>query len=856
MSTRNRGPRRRDILKGAALAGAAAAQERSERSTERPEIDYPRVFRGAGLSQIAFPLGGVGAGSISLGGRGQLRDWEIFNKPDKGRSPDYAFASIWVKGGAARPVARVLEARIMPPYAGSSGLGAANVPGLPRLESATFTGEFPLARIDFEDSALPVRVSLEAFTPLIPLDADASGLPVAVLRYRLTNAGRAAVNASVAFTLDSPVGTQGRTNAPRRSDGLAELFMTNPFQPAADPMAGSFSLAVLDAGEGLSWQAGWPDARWWNGPLLFWDDFSIDGALESGGPVKNAVGSLCVKREIPAGEHRDYTFLLAWHFPNRTPDRCGWSAPKGDEKTVIGNHYCQRFRNASEAVRYTAANLTSLEARTRAFVEAMRESTLPGPVRDAATANLSALVTPTGFRVADGSFHGFEGCDDTRGCCFGNCTHVWNYESALAHVFPSLSRSMRDSSFGFATAENGLMDFRQMLPDGRQHFGVAAADGQMGQIIKLYLDWRMCGDTEWLRRHWPAAKRAVAFAWIEGGWDANKDGVMEGAQHNTYDVEFYGPNPLCGAWYLGALRAAEEMARAVGDDGFARECHELFDRGSRWMDANLFNGEYYVQKVQGVPRDQIAKGLLEGAGAADTERPEFQVGDGCLLDQLVGQYLAEVAGLGPLLDTAHIRATLEAIWRYNYRRNLYEHESVQRTYALNDEPALIVCGYAPGKRPQIPFPYFAEVWTGQEYSVAALMIWHGMVDRGVEVVSNCRRRYDGERRNPWNEPECGHQYVRPMSSWAPLAALSGFRYHAADRVVEAKPRINVADFRCLWFTGTGWGTFRQTVGEQNHFALRVTEGTLAVRSLELDWKPARPVSPVTLHAGEELAVTS
>jgi len=853
---KNRGPRRRDILKGAALAGAAAGQRGLPGSPARADIDYPRVFRGANLARIAFPLGGVGAGSISLGGRGQLRDWEIFNKPDKGRSPDYAFASIWVKAGSSKPIARVLESRLMPPYEGSSGLGAANVPGLPRLESATFTGEFPLAHIDFEDSTQPVRVTLEAFTPFIPLDAEESGLPVAILRYRLTNTGRGPVSASVAFTLDNPVGAQGRTNALRKSDAMAELFMTNPFQPAQDPMAGSFSLAVLDAADGLTYQTGWQDARWWNGPLLFWDDFSSDGRLESGGPVRNAVGSLCLNRDIDAGEHRDYTFLLAWHFPNRTPDRCGWGAPKGDEKSIIGNHYCQRFKNASEAARYAAANLSTLEARTRAFAGAIRESTLPAAVRDAATANLSALVTPTSFRIADGSFHGFEGCDDARGCCFGNCTHVWNYESATAHLFPSLSRSMRESSFGFATADNGLMDFRQMLPEGREHFGVAAADGQMGQIIKLYLDWRMCGDTEWLRRHWAAAKRALAFAWIPGGWDANKDGVLEGAQHNTYDVEFYGPNPLCGVWYLGALRAAEEMARAAGDDAFALECRALFDRGSRWIDANLFNGEYYIQKVQGVPRDSIAKGLLEGAGAADTEHPEFQVGDGCLLDQLVGQYLAEVAGLGPLLDPAHIRATLDAIWRYNYRRDLYEHESVQRTYALNDEPALIVCGYAAGKRPQIPFPYFAEVWTGLEYSTAALMIYNGMVDRGVEVVANCRRRYDGERRNPWNEPECGHQYVRPMASWAPLAALSGFRYHAADGAVEAKPRISAANFRCVWFTGTGWGTFRQTLGEQNRFTLRVNEGALPIRSLDLEWKPARPVGAVTLHAGDELAVTS
>ena len=140
---------------------------------------------------IAFPLGGVGAGSISLGGRGQLRDWEIFNKPNKGFSPAYAFPAIWARVGNAKPVTRVLESHILPPYEGQNGLGSDNAPGLSRLESAKFIGEYPLARIDFEDRLLPVRVSLEAFSPFIPHEADESGLPVAVLRYRVTNPGSA-----------------------------------------------------------------------------------------------------------------------------------------------------------------------------------------------------------------------------------------------------------------------------------------------------------------------------------------------------------------------------------------------------------------------------------------------------------------------------------------------------------------------------------------------------------------------------------------------------------------------------------------------------------------------------------------
>ena len=190
--------RRRTFLQQVALAGAAAQtrnaaaqapQSAAQPASHAPAIAFPRVFTGRHLTAIAFPLGGVCAGSISLGGRGQLRDWEIFNRPDKGNSPNYAFPAIWAQAGNRKPVARVLESRIQPPYEGSSGLGTKNAPGLVRLATATFTGEFPLARIDFADTTLPVRVSLEAFSPFIPHEPDESGLPVAILRYRVTNPG-------------------------------------------------------------------------------------------------------------------------------------------------------------------------------------------------------------------------------------------------------------------------------------------------------------------------------------------------------------------------------------------------------------------------------------------------------------------------------------------------------------------------------------------------------------------------------------------------------------------------------------------------------------------------------------------
>ncbi len=832
------------------VAGGAHA-EKPDQKQLRPDsrldsIEFPRRFTGNQRKMISFPLGGVGAGSIGLGGRGQLQEWWIFNRPDKGNSPDYAFPSIWAQVGNRKPTARVVEARILPPYEGPSGLGSANVPGLPRLASCTFTGEFPLAHVDFEDGDFPVKVNLEAFTPFIPLEPDDSGLPAAILRYTVTNPGAARAKVAIAFSIENPVGKEsnkggdstgayGRVNEHRMSQRLDGLLMKNPFLPPSNPLAGTFALAILRTNGGkLTYLRGWPSARWWESPLLFWDDFSSDGELGPEAPARTAIGSLCLQREIPAAGKAQFTFLLGWHFPNRTPSRCGWAAPKGHENDLIGNHYCARFQDAWAAAEYTAEHLPQLESLTKQFASALRATTLPGAVLDAASANLSTLVTPTSFRTQDGSFHGFEGSNDQSGCCFGNCTHVYAYEATIANVFPQLSRSLREQQFGFLTDSEGLMDYRELLPYGIEHFGVAAADGQMACIMKLYYDWRLSGDTPWLRNLWPAAKRALEFAWIPGGWDANRDGVMEGVQHNTYDVEFIGPNPLCGIWYLGALRAGEEMAGTVGDSAAAKEYQRLFQQGSEWIDVNLFNGEYYIQKIGSIPQDQVAKGLMEGMGSANTEHPTFQLGEGCLVDQLVGQYFARVAGLGLLLDPQHIQKALESIYQYNYKRTLYDHECVMRTFALNDEPALVICDYPHGNRPQTPFPYFEEVMTGFEYSAAILMLYRGKVSEGIELISNIRRRYDGERRNPWDEAECGHHYARPMASWAALLALNGFCYHGVEKSVEAKPAIHAKRFSSFWSTASGWGLFEQRMNKSStSFSLSVLHGSLVCRSVAL-----------------------
>jgi len=843
-------PSRREFVKAAVAAsiGVAtpveAAGKNAKAETDKVaaqsdvekaynEIGFPRIHTGRQLARISRPLGGIGTGGIGLSGRGNLQDWQIFNRPDIGNSPEYAFPSMWVGTIGKAPYGVVLERRFLPPYdLYSEGLGFANAPGLPRLAEARFSGAFPISQIDFQDRECPVQVKLDAFSPFYPLDTDASGLPCAVLTYEVHNPGTSSVEVAVAWSISNPVGnSEHRSNEERAASGITGLVMTDPSLAADHVLKGSFVLAALSDNGGAtevlpSWRGG---SIWRVGPQHFWfDEFAKTGHLGKPGEVSTPVGSVSIRQTIPAGGTRNFRFLLAWHFPNRTPERCGWDAPEGKKNAVIGNYYCTQFEDAWTVAEHVAHNIATLEEKTRAFADALKNSTLPGAVKDGAASNLSTLVSNTSFRIADGSFQGFEGCGDRGGMGFGTCLHVWNYEVATQFVFPALGRSMRDTSFGYALDDEGHMDFRHKLPPSKERWGAAAADGQMGQIVKLYLDWMQSGDDACLRGLWPAAKRALAYAWRPGSWDERKSGVMDGVQHNTYDIELYGPNPMCGTWYLAALRAMALMADAMDDAETAAECRRMGEQGGKWMDAHLFNGEYYVQQIHGIAKDKIASGLLVGMGSKDTEHPMFQVGDGCLVDQLVGQYMATVAGMGDLLDSDHIRKTLESIYRYNYKRDLTHHASVQRVYALNDEAALVICDFTRGTRPDVPLPYYAEVMTGFEYSAAVLMLAHGMVNEGLECIANIRRRYDGEKANPYDETEYGRHYARAMASWAAIPVLSGFVYDARKSRLKLAPKLKVSEFRSFISTPTGWGSFELSA---LRFKLTLAVGTLRLKEL-------------------------
>ena len=489
---------------------------------------------------------------------------------------------------------------------------------------------------------------------------------------------------------------------------------------------------------------------------------------------------------------KTFTFVLSWFFPNHQN----------------GREYASRFASASDVAHYVLDNHERLVGETRKWHETFYEdSTLPRWLLFRLHSTVCNLATGTCQWWGNGRFWAWEGV----GCCAGTCTHVWNYAHAPARLFPELERSarqMQDFGEGF-DAETGLVGFRS----NRAY----AADGQCGTILKAYREHLMSADDAFLKRNWPRIKKALEYSI---GRDGNDDGLIEDSQHNTFDINFQGPNTFVGSLYLAALRAGEEMAKEMGDERFAGRCRKIFASGSRLTVEWLWDGEYFIQLVD-----------LK-------EHPKHQYAQGCLSDQLFGQGWAHQLGLGYIYPPEYVKKALESVWKYNWTPNVgpyNEAHKPERWFARPSEPGLFTCTWPKSPYMDAGVRYKSEVWTGIEYQVAGHMAWEGMVGEALAICDGIQNRYHPAKHNPYNEVECGDHYARAFASWGVYTSLAGYEYHGPKGHIGFAPKITPENFRAAFTASEGWGTFSQTRSDKlQRERISLRWGTLKVKSLAFE----------------------
>ena len=540
---------------------------------------------------------------------------------------------------------------------------------------------------------------------------------------------------------------------------------------------------------------------------------AVDGAARTSADRLFFMGKPCPtveteRIELAPGKAKTFTFVLAWFFPNHQN----------------GREYANRFNSAAGVAHYVFDNHKRLSGQTRLWHRTFYEdSTLPRWLLFRLHSTVANLATGTCQWWKNGRFWAWEGV----GCCAGTCTHVWNYAHAPARLFPELERSareMQDFGEGFHP-DSGLVGFRSDA--------AYAADGQAGTILKAYREHLCSADDAFLKRNWPRIKKALEFSIRQDGDD---NGLIENSQHNTFDINFEGPNTFVGSMYLAALRAGEAMAREMGDDAFAERCKRIFESGSRLTMEQLWDGEYFIQRVD------LAR------------HPKYQYGPGCLSDQLFGQGWAHQLGLGYIYPSLSVRQALASIWRYNWTPDVGPYNAVhkpERWFVSPGEAGLFTCTWPKSEFMAEGVRYRSEVWTGIEYQVAGHLAWEGMIDEALAICRAVHDRYHPARHNPFNEVECGDHYARAMASWGVYTALCGFDYHGPRGHIGFAPRMSPEDFKAAFTAAEGWGLFAQKRHENTQREqIELRWGQMNLKTLAFVVPPEWRIAQVTVRSAD------
>lgn len=802
-----------------------------------------------------MPLGGIGTGTIALAGDGSLRQWQLHNVGNhRAFVPDTFFAIRAARPG--RPdLYRSLEATPVDDPEPVPSVDDNFIPpalrarheALPPLAESVFQAVYPAAQVRFEDSELPIGVRLHALSPFAPLDESLSSIPAALFEIELVNDGDQAATGWVGASAQNSVGWDGvspidgissrcyggNLNSVDRRAGWTGVRMENPALPSDHPGRGQLVLGSdADGINALAQHTGPNDLL-----AFLRGRYVLDQHLGARTPARSAgsgpyggmldsssasaVGrtwdaALAVPYLLQSGERKRIRFWLTWNFPNRYVNftQFGEQRDYGRSALWLGNHYSTEHSDAVSTADLVQRDWDTLVARTGDWVRAL--SVLEPIEAEHLAAQASLLRSTTCFRSEDGAFYGFEGVQgastsgwaDNGGSCPLNCTHVWNYEQALSRLFPRLERSMRDTEFDVLQAPDGHIPHRVIVPTlVRQLWDEPiggpvepALDGMLGTVLKTLREMQQGAPLEWLEKRWPALLRLLEH--IQRKWDPENEGVLRGVQPSTFDIPVRGLNPYIGSYWLAALLATERLAQIVGDESTAHAMRDLFARGSRAYDDALWTGEYF--------RQELAPG----------ESNEYAWGEGCLSDQLVGQWWAHQLGLGYILPEEHVKAALVAIVRNNFRVDFSDFSHRQRVYADGNDAGLLNCTWPHGGRPDHPVWYCDEVWTGVEYQVAAHCFFEGMHDEGRRILEAIWSRHDGHRRNPFNEVECGDHYARAMAGFSVFEARSGIRWDSSRGRIEisARPTEGVMPF----FFGVAWGL--ATVGADGEATFDVFGG--------------------------------
>jgi len=781
------------------------------------------------LKYIGMPIGGLHTGTVYIGGDGKLWLWQVFNDSYDGMNEGVENKVIQWHNGKEMVKVRPRDgaAYVEPPIAKdlqkfTQGFQIQVLDGkkiqLKDLDAALwdeviFEPTYPSCKITYTSQDFPVDVTLTAFTPYIPLDAENSSLPLSCFHLDVVNKTNKSLDIQVIGYLENGV-HHGRTDFGQVKK-VAQLHETKDggklIQFSCKDVPEELQLAGDHGTMGITCEDG--DAKYHVDYKLM-DLFNRKTNNENISAVdfqESQIGAIQISKKLAPKKSTAARFAIAWHFNHPHPKL---KAKIKDAKD--GYWYGTKFKDAAEVLAYYLENKTKLTTETLDWVDTWNDSSLPYWFLDRTFLNIGTLATANTMRFASGRFWGWEGI----GACAGTCTHVWQYGQSMGRIFPELERNLRETTdlgVGFKP-DTGAIIFRA------EYESRPAIDGQAGVILRFYRDHQMSKDDAFLKRNWSNLKKAIQFVLDQ---DKNGDGMTDTPMENTLDAVWEGEIAWIVGLCLAAVQAGAKMAEEVGDAEFQQTCENYVLKGSKHMDEELFNGEYYIHR----PNKDFGRKKL---GSYNT----------CHIDQVYGQAWTHQLSLPRINDKKKTLTALQALWKYNFTTDVGPYIKTHlngRPYALAGDGGMVMNTNPKnedkpyGENVTWQLGYFHECMSGFEHQVAAHMIAEGMLDEGLILTRKIHDRYHGSKRNPFNEIECSDHYARAMASYGSFINACGFTYHGPQKSIGFDPKINPEEFRAAFTAAEGWGTFSQRLNlkEGPMADIFMRYGTLTLRKLSL-----------------------
>ena len=751
------------------------------------------------LQYIGMPVGGICSGCVYAGGDGQLWRWDIFNQNQVGVATKVL--PVPLESFNMKEINNVEGTLYLEPLTPASPfqqgyallITEKGTTTLRRLheddwEEITFETTYPVATVRYSDKHLPLEVTVELFSPFVPGNAKDSGLPATVQAISIKNTSPNPLSVQLVGWLENKMlWVTEKTNAGfSRGNALVQngsfkgialgcTLTDNELEKSAD--FGDMCLASVNKDAvyitDISKEA--------TGPAVVIRDLV---KASNGSPV----AGVSVVHQLDPGAVAKSDFIISWYTPNIS------FSNRGTEVTAQNadkHYYAAHFDHAAAVAEYISGNYESLKRQTFLWKETWYDSTLPWWFLERTFNNISAIATTSTHRFQDGRYYAWEGV----GCCHGNCTHVYQYAHAVSRIFPELERDTRErvdlgAGIGYDEA-TGMIRIRGEKTG-------PSIDGQAGTVLRIYREHQMSPDNQFLQKNWPKIKKAVIFLMEQ---DKNHDGMEDTPMENTLDALWHGEIAWIVGLCIAGVRAGQAMAEEMNDTDFAGQCRQYVDMGSKNMEAELFNGEYFIHR----PDPVIGKKEI---GSFNT----------CHIDQVYGQSWAWQVGLGRILTKEKTLSALRALWKYNYMPDVGPYIKAHpggRFYALAGEGGMIMNTnpsndenpYGNAKAWQVG--YFSECMSGFEHQVAAHMMAEGMAEESLILTRSIHDRYHAYKRNPFNEIECSDHYGRAMASHGTFISACGFSYHGPKGYIGFAPKIKPEHFKTPFTASEGWGTYSQ-----------------------------------------------